>query len=123
MGHQGRPHGQRYVGQGRLSPTDAIAVSSAAAEYLFSHFPGLEDKISLKDYLEERGHLQDELFRKVPPMRGAVALVQGLVSTTASTLWLSARTCRDDAHTILISARGRYPHRTRNGLEQPQLHS
>lgn len=97
-------------------------MSSAAAEYLFSHFPGLEDKISLKDYLEERGHLQDELFRKVPPMRGAVALVQGLVSTTTCTLLLSAHSGQSRSNTMLIPARGRYPHRTRNRLEQPQLH-
>lgn len=52
----------------------------AAAEYLYSHFPGLEDKLSIDDYLEERAREQDRLFKQVPPMRGAVELVQGLVS-------------------------------------------
>lgn len=52
----------------------------AAAEYLYSHFPGLEDKLSIDDYLEERAREQDRMFKEVPPMRGAVELVQGLVS-------------------------------------------
>lgn len=51
----------------------------AAAEYLYSHFPGLEDKLSIDDYLEERAREQDRMFKEVPPMRGAVELVQGLV--------------------------------------------
>lgn len=56
------------------------SVQRAAAEYLYSHFPGLEDKLSIDDYLAERASEQDRLFRQVPPMRGAVELVQGLVS-------------------------------------------
>ncbi len=53
-------------------------VQREAAEYLFSFFPGLEDKISVDEYLAERVDMQDALFRQVPPMRGALALVQGL---------------------------------------------
>lgn len=49
-----------------------------AAEYLFSFFPGLEDKISVDQYLEERVEMQDAEFRRVPYMRGALELVQGL---------------------------------------------
>ncbi|BEI91917.1 uncharacterized protein CcaverHIS019_0407370 [Cutaneotrichosporon cavernicola] len=53
-------------------------VQREAAEYLFSFFPGLEDKISVDEYLKERMGMQDAQFRKVPPMRGALQLVQGL---------------------------------------------
>lgn len=53
-------------------------VQREAAEYLFSFFPGLEDKISVDEYLAERVDMQDAQFRKVPPMRGALQLVQGL---------------------------------------------
>ncbi|BEJ14859.1 hypothetical protein CspHIS471_0406260 [Cutaneotrichosporon sp. HIS471] len=53
-------------------------VQREAAEYLFSFFPGLEDKISVDEYLTERVDMQDAQFRKVPPMRGALQLVQGL---------------------------------------------
>lgn len=59
-----------------LTPT----VQYEAASYLLAQFPGLEEKISVEEYLAERVEMQDALFRKVPPMRGAVALVQGLVS-------------------------------------------
>lgn len=50
-----------------------------AAEYIYSFFPGLEDKLSVDDYLTERVEKQDALFRKVPPMAGAVNLVRHLV--------------------------------------------
>jgi hypothetical protein len=56
------------------------SVQREAAEYILSHFPDIHDKISVDEYLHERNHMQEELFRKVPPMTGAVALVRGLVS-------------------------------------------
>jgi len=39
----------------------------------------LEEKLSVDDYLAERVEKQDALFRKVPPMAGAVNLVKHLV--------------------------------------------
>jgi hypothetical protein len=36
--------------------------------------------MTVEEYLHERNHMQEELFRKVEPMTGAVALVRGLVS-------------------------------------------
>ncbi|KAL1406988.1 hypothetical protein Q8F55_006401 [Vanrija albida] len=53
-------------------------VQREACEFLYSKMPGLEQELSIDDYLAERIAMQDELFRRVPPMRGAVALVQSL---------------------------------------------
>ncbi|KAL7419859.1 hypothetical protein Q5752_005775 [Cryptotrichosporon argae] len=53
-------------------------VQHAAAAYLYSHFPGLEDALPVDAYLAERNAMQDDLFRKVPPMAGAVELVNAL---------------------------------------------
>ena len=50
-----------------------------AAEYIYSFFPGLEKELSVDDYLVERNALQDDLFRKVLPLKGAVNLVRQLV--------------------------------------------
>lgn len=57
-----------------------MAVSRAAAEYLYSHFPGLEEKLSIDEYLAERTVKQEERFRRVEPMAGAFDLVRHLVS-------------------------------------------
>ena len=64
-----------------------------AAEYVFSKFPGLQDEISVDDYLKEMNDMQYELFQKVEPMTGAVALVQHLVRPLpcASFVLLTAR--------------------------------
>ena len=51
-----------------------------ATRILFDYFPGLEDKISVEKFVEERLVLIEAAFRTVEPMKGAVALVQGLVS-------------------------------------------
>lgn len=66
-----------------------------AAESLFSHFPGLSEKVTYEKWLEERNVLQEQAFRSVEPMRGAIALVKGLVGLVAcllpqpvSRLWL-----------------------------------
>ncbi|ORX36614.1 HAD-like domain-containing protein [Kockovaella imperatae] len=53
-------------------------VQREAAEYIYSFFPGLENELSVDDYLVERNALQDDLFRKVLPLRGAVQLVRHL---------------------------------------------
>lgn len=49
---------------------------------MYSFFPGLEDKLSIDDYLAERVIKQEERFRRVEPMAGAFALVRHLVSTS-----------------------------------------
>ncbi|ORY33981.1 HAD-like domain-containing protein [Naematelia encephala] len=49
-----------------------------ATEYLFSHFPDLEGKLTIDEFLKERNEMQEALFRKVSPMKGAVSLVTGL---------------------------------------------
>lgn len=74
MGDQGGADGQGWAGDG----VRAYPVQREAAEYLFSFFPGLEDKISVDDYLAERVEMQDAEFKRVPYMRGALELVQGL---------------------------------------------
>ncbi|GFZ43923.1 hypothetical protein JCM24511_01643 [Saitozyma sp. JCM 24511] len=53
-------------------------VQREAAEYLLSHYPDVASKMTVEEYLHERNHMQEELFRKVEPMTGAVALVRGL---------------------------------------------
>lgn len=71
-----------------------------SAEHIYSFFPGLEDKLSIDDYLKERQEMQEEMFRKVPPMKGAAELVKRLVcvSFTGSAAVLMRnsmpRTCR-----------------------------
>ena len=54
-------------------------VTRDAAQYLYDHFPGLEEQLSIEDYLSERTIKQEALFRQVPPMTGAVNLVRHLV--------------------------------------------
>ena len=61
-----------------LSSIDRTAAIKSA-ESLFSHYPGLIDKISLEQWIVERNILQEQAFRTVEPMRGAVGLVRGLV--------------------------------------------
>ncbi|KAK1924228.1 HAD-like domain-containing protein [Papiliotrema laurentii] len=53
-------------------------VTRDAAQYLYDHFPGLEEQLSIEDYLSERTIKQEALFRQVPPMTGAVNLVRHL---------------------------------------------
>lgn len=50
-----------------------------AVQYIYDHCPGLADKISIDDFLEERNKKQDELFAKVQPMEGAVEVIKHLV--------------------------------------------
>lgn len=103
MGHQGWAHGERFV-----TIRDQAAhtsVQRAAAEYLFSHFPGLEEKLSIDDYLVERAVEQDRLFKQVPPMRGAVELVQSLVSLSDSR-WLKADSRKSGAGIPIALATG-----------------
>jgi hypothetical protein len=65
----------------RLALTNSfLSVQREAAEYLLSHYPDVASKMTVEEYLHERNHMQEELFRKVEPMTGAVALVRGLVS-------------------------------------------
>lgn len=55
------------------------AVQRQAAEYIYSYFPGLEEKLSVDDFLKERIEEQEKMWKHVPPMRGAVDLVRHLV--------------------------------------------
>ena len=50
-----------------------------AAEYIFAQFPGLDQHITVEEYMRESAELQAEYFKTVEPMRGAVNLVRGLV--------------------------------------------
>jgi pseudouridine-5'-monophosphatase len=55
-------------------------VQREAARYIYERCPGLEDKLSIDDFLKERNIKQNELFGSVQPMEGAVKLVRHLVS-------------------------------------------
>jgi hypothetical protein len=70
---------------GRISLTPyPLAVQRAAAEHIYSYFSDLPSKLSIDDYLIERNRMQDEQFRKVPLMKGALEVVRGLVSLSHS---------------------------------------
>lgn len=97
---------------GTVLLTSLNLVQRESCEYLYSHFPGLEDKLSIDDYLAERVVMQDAAFRAVPPMRGAVALVQGLVRASAT---VSNQGLADKA------ARRWYPHRIGDRINKVQL--
>ncbi|KAI5451146.1 hypothetical protein NCC49_002022 [Naganishia albida] len=53
-------------------------VQREAVQYIYDHCPGLADKLSIEDFLEERNRKQDELFAKVQPLAGAVEVIQHL---------------------------------------------
>ncbi|KAJ9121400.1 hypothetical protein QFC24_004738 [Naganishia onofrii] len=53
-------------------------VQREAVQYIYDHCPGLSDKLSIEDFLEERNRKQDELFAKVQPMEGAVEIIKHL---------------------------------------------
>jgi hypothetical protein len=55
-----------------------------SAEIILSSY-GLLDKLSIDEYISEHEKLRDEKFRKVLPMRGALELVQHLVSRLEAT--------------------------------------
>jgi pseudouridine-5'-monophosphatase len=71
-----------------------MKVAREAAEYIYSFFPGLEDKLSVDEYLTERTEKQDALFRKVAPMAGAANLVRHLVCKNCSSYSARARWSR-----------------------------
>ncbi|KAK4684462.1 hypothetical protein P7C73_g5718, partial [Tremellales sp. Uapishka_1] len=56
----------------------ASKASRVSAQYILDSYPGLADKLTVDGYLDERAEMQEALFRKVGPMRGATALVRGL---------------------------------------------
>ncbi|EIW70638.1 hypothetical protein TREMEDRAFT_28847 [Tremella mesenterica DSM 1558] len=49
-----------------------------ATKHLFSFFPGLEEKITPQEFIDERNAIQELKFRGAKPMPGALSLVQGL---------------------------------------------
>ncbi|WVR05766.1 hypothetical protein IAU60_002791 [Kwoniella sp. DSM 27419] len=49
-----------------------------AAEYILSHFPRVQEAMTVDEYIKEGVDRREALFRKVEPMRGAAALVKGL---------------------------------------------
>ncbi|KAJ9108567.1 hypothetical protein QFC19_002283 [Naganishia cerealis] len=53
-------------------------VQREAVQYIYDHCPGLSEKLSIDDFLEERNRKQDELFAKVQPMEGAVEIIKHL---------------------------------------------
>ncbi|KAJ9115931.1 hypothetical protein QFC22_005074 [Naganishia vaughanmartiniae] len=53
-------------------------VQREAVQYIYDHCPGLSEKLSIDDFLEERNRKQDELFAKVQPMEGAVEIINHL---------------------------------------------
>lgn len=84
-----------------------------ACEYIYSFFPGLEDKLSIDEFMVERAQRQDELFRRVPAMTGAVRLVRHLVSRSG----MIARS----RYWTLTLVRRRGAHCARDRLELPLL--
>jgi hypothetical protein len=61
-----------------------IPAQHAAGKHIIDSFPGLEDKLSIEDYLRERNDMQEARFRAVEPMAGAVELVSKLASHRVS---------------------------------------
>lgn len=51
-----------------------------ASEWILSHFPDIREQLSIEEFIEEGSRMKAKLFREVEPMRGAAALVKGLVS-------------------------------------------
>jgi hypothetical protein len=81
-----------------------FSVQREAVQYIYDHCPGLADKISIDDFLEERNKKQDELFAKVQPMEGAVEVIKHLVCDGLTVVALLTTS----------SAQARYPHRSRD---------
>lgn len=52
----------------------------AASEWILSHFPDIREQLSIEEFIQEGARMKAKLFREVEPMRGAAALVKGLVS-------------------------------------------
>jgi hypothetical protein len=55
--------------------------ATKGTEALFAHYPGIETKISVPEFMAARQEISEERFRKVEPMKGAIKLVKGLVSS------------------------------------------
>jgi pseudouridine-5'-monophosphatase len=57
-----------------------LSVQRQAAEYILAAYPDVQEHMTADEYLDGRNEMQQALFKKVPPMAGAVHLVQSLVS-------------------------------------------
>jgi hypothetical protein len=51
-----------------------------SVEALFAHYPGIEKKVSALEFMAARQDISEEAFKGVDPMKGAIKLVEGLVS-------------------------------------------
>lgn len=49
-----------------------------SSEKLFSFYPGLEKKITVDEWIDERNSLHEEAFKRVRPLPGALSLVKRL---------------------------------------------
>ncbi|KAI9639778.1 HAD-like domain-containing protein [Dioszegia hungarica] len=57
---------------------DGLLIQRQAAEYILAAYPDVKEHMTADEYLDERNEMQQALFKKVPPMAGAVHLVQSL---------------------------------------------
>jgi pseudouridine-5'-monophosphatase len=63
-----------------------MLAATKGVEALFAHYPGIESKVSIPEFMAARQEISEERFRRVEPMKGAIALVKGLVRTLSSLL-------------------------------------
>lgn len=66
----------RDIVRKRLTSNPAPVESVKA---LFAHYPGIEDKVTIPEFMKARQEVSEERFKRVEPMVGAAKLVRHLV--------------------------------------------
>lgn len=64
--------------------SEALLTSDSTApvesvQALFAHYPGIEDKVTIQEFMKARQEASEERFKRVEPMVGAAKLVRHLV--------------------------------------------
>lgn len=61
-----------------------ISAGVKSVEALFAHYPGIEKKVSAQEFMSARQDISEQAFKGVDPMKGAIKLVKGLVSSDST---------------------------------------